>query len=104
MKMVIIKVMSMKGVPDGASLIRPTEKQFWSFVGRVSAAPPGKKMAGFLIKGVCHYLNIREHHAIPRRFPVQMDKVQVPFILVQNVRDHLLLAVIHQIIPLATLQ
>ncbi|HCM9225499.1 hypothetical protein L8T14_11860 [Enterobacter bugandensis] len=28
MKMVIIKVMSMKGGPDGASLIRPTEKQF----------------------------------------------------------------------------
>jgi hypothetical protein len=43
MKIVIIKVVSMKGVPDGASLIRPTEKQFWSFVGRVSAAPPGKK-------------------------------------------------------------
>ena len=40
-------------------------------------------------------LDIREHHAIPRRFPVQMDKVQVPLILVQNVRNHLLLAVVH---------
>ncbi len=33
-----------------------------------------------------------------------MDKVQVPFILIQNVRNHLLLAVIHQIIPLAAFQ
>ena len=33
-----------------------------------------------------------------------MDKVQVPFILVQNIRNHLLLAVVHQIIPLATFQ
>ena len=33
-----------------------------------------------------------------------MDKVQVPFILVQNVRNHLLLAVVHQIIPLAPFQ
>ena len=41
MKIIIIKVVSTEGEPDGASLIRPTVKQFWSFVGRVSAAPPG---------------------------------------------------------------
>ena len=35
---------------------------------------------------------------------MQVDKVQVPFILVQNIRNDLLLAVIHQVIPLAAFQ
>lgn len=35
---------------------------------------------------------------------MQMDKVQVPLVLVENIGDHLLFAVVHQVVTLTALQ
>lgn len=33
-----------------------------------------------------------------RRFTMEMDKVKVPLVLVENIGDHLLFAVVHQVV------
>ena len=44
---------------------------------------------------------VREHHAMARRFTMEMDKVKVPLVLIENIGDHLLFAVVHQVVALA---
>lgn len=41
---------------------------------------------------------VREHHAMARRFTMEMNKVKVPLVLVKNIGDHLLFAVVHQVV------
>ena len=36
-----------------------------------------------------------------RRFTMEMNKVKVPLVLVENIGDHLLFAVVHQVVALA---
>lgn len=36
-----------------------------------------------------------------RRFTMEMDKVMVPLVLIENISDHLLFAVVHQVVALA---
>ncbi len=36
-----------------------------------------------------------------RRFTMEMDKVMVPLVLIENIGDHLLFAVVHQVVALA---
>lgn len=33
-----------------------------------------------------------------RRFTMEMDKVKVPLVLIENIGDHLLFAVVHQVV------
>lgn len=49
-------------------------------------------------------LHLREDQIIARRFAMKMNKVQMTLLLVENIDNHLLLVVIHQIIALAALQ
>ena len=39
-----------------------------------------------------------------RRFTMEMDKVKMPLVLVKNIGDHLLFAVVHQVVTLTALQ
>lgn len=47
---------------------------------------------------LCKQSRVREHHAMARRFTMEMNKVKVPLVLVKNIGDHLLFAVVHQVV------
>ena len=75
MKRVIIKVMSRKGLPDGASLIRPTEKQFCRPGKRSATRQEGCLLPG---KGLIKCRILPNHVKYLRRQPGWVTTFRLP--------------------------